>query len=111
MDVLAVMKGLLQGVDTSHVGKNSEFDLGIVGRDQHVALLRDEGFAYLAAFHCAHRDILQVWVRRREPSGRRGRLAVGGVDAACLRIDGRRQGIRVGTLEFGELAVLYDGLW
>jgi len=49
--------------------ENPQLDLAVVGRDQQVAGLGDEGFANAAALLGAHRDILQVRVGRGDAPG------------------------------------------
>jgi len=59
--------------------------LAVVGRHQRLEpLTHHEDLADAAAFLGADRDVLQVRVRRRQPSGRRDRLLVGRVDAPVV---------------------------
>ncbi len=73
-----------------------------------MALLGDEGLADLAAFFRANRNVLQVGIGRGEPAGRRTGHLVGGVHAAGLGVELAHQGVGVGALELGDLAMLHD---
>ena len=87
MDVEPVGEGLAQRRRVGHVREHAKLDLAVIGRDQLLALVGDEGLADGAAFGCAHRDVLQVRLDRREPPrGGRGER-VGGVHAARLGMD------------------------
>ena len=67
---------------------DAHLDLGVVGGNECLeALAHVEGRPDLAAGLGAHRDVLQVRVRRRESTGRGHRLVEGGVDAP-VRLDG-----------------------
>ncbi len=104
MDVDPVREGLLQLRDVAYVGQEPQLDLRVVGADQHMARLGDEGLADLAAFLGADRDVLQVGIGRRQPAGRGRGQGVGGVDPVGLRIDRRHQVVGVGALQLRELA-------
>ena len=69
------------------VRHDAQLDLRVVGRQQHVALGRDERLADAASFGRADRDVLQVRILRRQSAGGRHCLVVTGVYAARLRID------------------------
>jgi hypothetical protein len=62
MDVEAFGKGLFQFRDVGDVRQQPQFDLAIVGADQLVALLRDEGLADAAPLFGADGNILQVGI-------------------------------------------------
>ena len=96
MDVEPVLEGVLQRVDVGDMGEEAELDLAIVRADQDIAVLRDEGFADLAAFLGADRDILQVRVGRGEPARLRARHGVGRVDPLRLRVDRVLQRLGIG---------------
>ena len=55
------------------MGEEPQLDLAVIGRDDLVALRRDEGRADLAPGFRADRDVLQVRVGRGEAARRRGR--------------------------------------
>jgi hypothetical protein len=76
-----------------------------------VSRLGDEGRANLAPEFGANRDILQIWIRRREsPSGGAG-LAKRCVHAAALAANERGQRVDVGRFEFRQLAVFEHQAW
>ena len=104
MNVGAFEKRLLQRVDPRHMRGKAQFDLAVIGRDQHMARLGDEGAADFAAFLGAHRNVLQIGLVRRHPPGQRVRQPVGRVDAAQFRVDLLDQRVGVGAFELGELA-------
>ena len=70
MDVEAVLEGLAQLRDIGDVGEHAQLDLAVVGRDQLVAGIGDEGGADPPAFLGADRDVLQVGLGRREAAGK-----------------------------------------
>ena len=82
VDVLAARERLAQLRLAGDVREDPQLDLRVVGREQPVALLGDEGRADLAPELGADRDRLQVRVRRREPAGRGDRLVERRVQAA-----------------------------
>jgi hypothetical protein len=67
VNVLAVPEGVLQRVDIGDVSQQAQLDLGIVGRHDDIALIGGEGFADLAAFLGADRDVLQVRLGAGQP--------------------------------------------
>ena len=74
VDVEAVGEGLPQLRDVGDMGEHAQLDLAVVGRDQLVPGVGDEGGADLAALLGADRDVLQVRLGRGQPPGRgRGR--------------------------------------
>ena len=88
------------------VREHAELDLRVVGRDQDVARIGDEGAADLAAERRADRDVLQVRVAAAQPPGGGDRLVEAGVHAAGLRVHELRQGVDVGALQLHQLAPL-----
>ena len=86
------------------LGQQPQLDLRIVRRHQLVAGRRDEGAADLAAVLGAHRDVLQVRLVRRQPSGGGRRQRVGRVHAMGLRIDVGRQRVGIGRFQLRDLA-------
>ena len=104
VDVEAVAEGLLQRLDVGDMGEQAQLDLGVVGAQQHMALLGDEGLADAPALLGPDRDVLQVGVGRRQPPGRGRRHGEGGVDPARVRVDLLDQGVGIGALQLGQLA-------
>ncbi len=103
--VLALAEGGEQALIAREVGHDPQFDLRIIRREQQIAWGRDEGAADAAALLGAHRDVLKVRIRAREPARARDRLVELGVDATGVRIDELDQAVGVGALELGELPV------
>ena len=85
------------------MGEHPELDLGVVGRDQQPAGAGDERPPDALAPLGADGDVLQVGIRRRQPTGRRHRLVERGVHPAVLVAE-ERESVHVGALELGELA-------
>ena len=108
MDIGAVGKGLPKLRNIGHMGKHPEFDLAVVGRDQLVALLGDEGGPDLAALGRADRDVLQIGLGRRQAAGRGGGQRIGRVDPSGLGVDITRQRVGIGRFQLGELAPVDD---
>ena len=88
-----------------HVREQPQFDLRIVRNNQLPAFARHEGGANLASQLRADRNVLQIGIRRRQPTGGRAGLIEGGVQAAGRRVDQRGQRVDIGALQFGELAI------
>ena len=86
------------------MGEHAKLDLAVVGGDQPLALVGDEGLADGAAFARAHRDVLQIRLERRQPAGGGGGERVGGVHAARLGMDVGGQRVGIGALQLGEQA-------
>ena len=64
MDVLTAKEGLYQVLILTEVCHDAQFYLTIVGREEQLSVVGYEGLAHLLAHGVAHRDILQVGVRR-----------------------------------------------
>jgi hypothetical protein len=75
VDVGAAREGLLQLRHVGHVRGQAKLDLAVVGAQQHMARLGDEGVADAAADLGADRDVLEVGVGRGQPPGLRARQA------------------------------------
>ena len=110
MDVEPVSKGLLQLGNVANMGQKPQLDLAIVGADQDVAGLSDEGLADLAALFGANRDVLQVRVRRGQPPGGGRGQREGGMDPPGARRDGRHQSLGIGAAQLGQLAPVQQDL-
>ena len=108
VDVVAAREGLLQGRNVGDMRQQAQLDLRIVGAEQLVAGLGDEGLADLAALLAAHRNVLQVGIGRGETARGGAGHVIRGVDAAGLGIDLAHQRVGVGAFQLGELAVLED---
>ena len=104
MDVDAVGEGLTELRDVGDVGEHAQLDLAVVGRDDLVARLGDEGGADLAPRLGADRDVLQVRFRRGQPAGRRRGERVAGVHPAGLRVHVGLERVGVGRFQLRELA-------
>ena len=68
----------------------------------------NEGFTHLPAQFCTYGDILQVGIRRCEPSGNRPGLVKGSMHPPSSRIDLRWKRIYVSGLEFGKFPVFQN---
>ena len=87
------------------VREQPQLDLRVVGRHEQLARReRHERLADLAAELRTHGDVLQVRVRRGQAAGRRDRLVEARVHAPVAGAHAR-QGIDVGGLDLGKLAV------
>ncbi len=62
VEVLILAEDLDQALVPGDVGEDAQFDLRVVGGDQHVAGRRDEGAADLRAQLAADRDVLQIGI-------------------------------------------------
>ena len=90
------------------VREETQLDLRVVGAQEHAVFRCDERRADAAPELGAHGDVLQVGVRARQPARRGNRLVEARVNPAVVDVDELRQGIEVGRLELGQLAVLDD---
>ena len=85
------------------MGEQTQFDLRVVGADQNVARLGDEGVADAAAFLGQDRDVLQVRIVRRQPPGGGDRLREAGMHAAGVGIDLLDQRVGIGGFQLLQL--------
>ncbi len=96
MNVEPVREGTFELRNIGNVRKNAQLDLRVVGRNEHVSRIGDEGGADLAAFLGADRNVLQVGVGRGQPSRRRRGERITRVNAPGLAMDERGQRIGIG---------------
>ncbi len=108
VDVVAAREGRGQRLVARQVRQHAQLDLRVVGRDEHVAGLGDEGAADLAAERGADRDVLQVRIAAAQASGGGHRLVEHRVHAAGDRMDQRRQRVDVGALQLRQAAPVED---
>jgi hypothetical protein len=108
MNVQTVAEGLFQLGHVGHIGGEPQFDLTVIRRQQQIAGLGDEGAADATALLGADRDVLEVGVVRRKPSGRRDGERVGGVHPPAVAVDFFAQCIGIGRFELAELAPFED---
>ena len=96
MDVLAALERPEQPLVARQMGEDAQLDLAVVRREQDPALGRDEHLPDALAYGGADRDVLQVRIGGREPSGRRHGLAELAVNAARLGVNewGQRVDVR-----------------
>ena len=90
------------------MGEQAELDLRVIGREQDVARLGDEGGADAASKFGADGNILEIRIGGRKTAGGGSSLAEGSVQASGGGIDERGQRVDVGGLQLGELAVVED---
>ena len=92
----------------AEMGQQPQLDLRVIGGHQQPALGGQERLADLLALLPADRDVLQVRIAGRQPARGGHGLVERRMDPPGQRIDQRRQGIDIGALELGDLAVLED---
>ena len=108
MDVLMLVERGAHRLVTRKMRHEPQLDLAVIGRDQHAVLGRsDEGAPHLPAQIAAHRDVLKVRIRRREPSGRGDRLIENRVNTAVV-VGEPGKNVDVGVLELGDFTVIED---
>src|SRR3981081_4182759 len=88
------------------VSEQAEFDLRVVGGEQHMSGLGDEGGADAASEFGAGGNVLQIRIRGGETAGRGAGLAEGCVQASGGWIDENGKSIYISGLELGQLAVV-----
>ena len=108
VDVEAFVEGLHELRDVGHVREHAQLDLAVVGGDELVALLGDEGAADAAAFLGADRDVLQVRLGRGEPAGGGRGERVVGVHPPRLRMDVAGERVGVGGFQLCQLPPVDD---
>ena len=113
VEILPAEKGLLHGLVVGNMRKQTQLDLAVVGVHKDVAGRGDEHPADLCTELLAHRDILQVRLRRGQAACRRhGHLEIG-VDAP-VGLDDLQQPLGIGGFELGEHPVIqhlvHDGM-
>ena len=82
----------------------TQLDLAVVGREQHVARIGDERVADFAPDLGPDRDVLQIGVVRGQAAGLRTGQRETGVDAARLGVDHRLERVGVSRFQLGQLA-------
>ena len=88
MQVFAVLIGLDEARVSGEVCHDTHLNLRVVrGHKFFVALAYDKRGANLSPSFGAHRDILQIWLGRRQAASRCHRLIKRGVDAP-IRLHG-----------------------
>src|SRR5688500_350874 len=107
MNVFAFLKSLQHHFILRDVGQQSQFQLGIVGRNDFISLFGDEGPPDAASQFCANGYVLEVRIAGRETSGGGHRLIKQTVNSA-IRRDLMWKRVSVNAFKFVELTVLND---
>ena len=110
MDVLTAAERLLHVLIAGGVGEDAQLDLAVVGVHQHAAGSCHKVGAQLAAQLGADRDVLQVGIVGRKPSGAGFGLVEAGVDAAVLA-DDLQKPFHIGRVQLLVGAELQDVLY
>ena len=105
VDVVATAVGLDQKRVFGEVGEQAQFNLRVVGCQQHVPGFGDEGSTNLAAEFCTNGNVLQIWIGRREPSGSGSSLPESGMQSPRGRAEQRGLSVDVRRFELGQLPV------
>ena len=109
VDILSLLEGLAQPRIAGNMRHHPQFDLGIVGRKDHPSRRGgNKRLADLAPGLAADRNVLQVGVAAGKPPGGGDGLVVGGMQMPAAPADQLREGIDIGRLQFGELAVFQN---
>ena len=103
MNVDALRKGLLQLRNVGDMREDAQFDLAVIGRDDLVSPAAPRRPADLASGFRADRDVLQVRLGRRQPSGGGCCERVGGVHALRLGMHVLLQRVGIGRFQLREL--------
>ena len=106
MYVLSAEECLHQVLVLAEVCHDAKFYLAVVGREEELPLVGDEGFAHLLAHGIAHGDVLQVGVGGGQASRGGDGLVEGGVYVSRGGIDQFGQGIDVCAQQFLQSSVL-----
>ena len=108
MHIQALVKGLEQGLVTTQVSHDAQFNLGIIGTGNQTASRCHKGFAHFAAFGRANRNVLQVGIVARQATRDSHRLRVMRMHPPCSRQSHLRQLVGVCPFQFGQTAVLQN---
>ena len=87
---------------------DAQFNLGVVRRHQLVALRGHEGLTNAPALFAADGNVLQVWLRGRQPAGGRHCLVIRGVNPAGAMVNQFRQSVGVGGFQLAQASVFQD---
>ena len=87
VNIVAVTESIEHDFVVAEIRHQAKFDLRIVGAEEHIALSRDKRLADFAAHIVAPRDVLQIWIGRRQAACGGHGLVVSGVNAPCAMID------------------------
>ena len=108
MEVGALSEGIDQHRVVCQVREHPELDLRVVGGDQHVPRISDDGAPDFASGFRAHGDVLQIRIAAAQAPGCRNRLVERRMQPAGLRVDELRQRVDVRAFQLLELAPLQD---
>ena len=101
-------KGLAQTLVSGKLGHDAQFDLRIVGGNQHPPLGRHESPSDPPSLPGARRNVLQVGIDGRQPAGGGHGLLVRGMHPSGVRIDASWKCVGVAGLELGQVAELQN---
>ena len=104
MDVLALLERVAQLWHIGDMRGQAQFDLAVIGGQQHIPRLGHERLADLPPDGGADGDVLQVGIGRGQPPGLRAHQAIAGMHAPRLVVDLRLQRIGIGGFQLGQLA-------
>ena len=108
MNILPFREGGQQAFIPRQVRHNAQLDLRVVRRDNDVIFRRDKRLANTAPFFVTHRNVLQVWIGRRQTAGGGDRLMIGGMHAARFGVNHQRQLIGIGRLQLRQPTILQN---
>ena len=103
VNVLAIGEGVAQRRHIGHMRRQPQLDLAIVGRQDDIAGLGDEGVADLPPDFGADRDILQIGIGGGQAAGLRPGQRIAGMDPAAILVDLRLQRVGIGGFELRQL--------
>ena len=108
VDVESAPEGVAHDFIAGDVGEEAQFNLGVIGVDQHIPRFRNEHAADFRSEFRADRDVLKIRLGGTEPSGCGRHHVEGGVDAP-VGGDFGKEPVHIGGFEFHQLAEFHDG--
>src|SRR3990172_4079498 len=105
MDVLTLLECGSQQLIPGHVGQDTEFDLGVIRRQEQTPLVCRKGLPDPLSHIRPYGNILEIGLAARQPPCGCYRLTEGGVHTAGGRIYESEEGVYIGGFEFCNLPV------
>ena len=107
VDILCLSVCLDQFLISGHVSQHTKLDLGIIGIQEHISILRHKNFADQSSKFHTYRNILKIRLCAADTAGSSDRLVKSGVDSSVFS-DHISKPVCISRFQFGKLAVFQD---
>ena len=74
MNIHRLFVRLNQRLISGHMSQHPQFNLGVIGVNEHITILGNKNFPYKPSKFHTYRNILQIWFRAADSSRSRNRL-------------------------------------